>query len=67
MADQEGMEADRHHPAGLGAVLVEPVQLVAQHPTVRCRAVMQMRKAVMSLSSTEYGMATIRPFFTRIG
>ncbi len=31
MADQEWGQADRHHPGGLGAVLVEPVELVDHH------------------------------------
>ena len=30
-ADQERMQADRHHAAGLGAVLVEDIELVADH------------------------------------
>src|SRR5258708_7679148 len=40
MADQERVQADRHHAAGLGAVLVEHVELVADHPPEAFRALM---------------------------
>src|SRR5262245_30273989 len=32
MADQERMKANRHDARALGAVLVEPVELIADHP-----------------------------------
>src|SRR5690242_16955041 len=31
MPDDEGMQADRHHPSGFGAVFVKHVELVADH------------------------------------
>src|SRR4029077_13317820 len=41
MADQEWMRADRHHAAGLGAVLIKHVELIADHLSEPLRALMQ--------------------------
>src|SRR5215472_8116782 len=37
MANQKRMEADRHDAAGLGAVFIKYVELVADHPAEHCR------------------------------
>ena len=51
VADQERMQADRHHPAGLGAVLVEHIELVADHLAEPLRALVQaeQRRNVVDL------------------
>src|SRR5262245_52890843 len=37
MTDQEGMQADRHDAPGLGAVLIQYVELIADHLAERLR------------------------------
>src|SRR5262249_56231790 len=37
MPDQEWVQANRHDPAGLGAVFIEHIELITDHPAERLR------------------------------
>ena len=57
IADQKRMQADRHHAAGRGALLVEHVELIADHLAENLRALMQIeeRRNVVDLHRIGHG------------
>jgi len=57
------MQADRHHPAGRSAVLVEDIELVADHLTEHFRALVQVEQRRNIVDLDGIGHCDHRAFF----
>src|SRR5215216_3361574 len=61
MPDQERVETDRHHAAGLGAVLVEHIELVADHAAEILRTLLELEESRNVIDLGRIGQRDHRP------